>query len=163
AAGKDALARFNRSYEYDGLGDAYARFLLDELLPAVEGKTTSDGRKIVLSKSGNDRAIGGSRRGGGGAVTAAGGGGGRVRPRVQHDRHLRRLARGERLPDPDPEVRAEAAPRLPPGRRERPEHLRRRLVDGEPGDGAGAEVRRVRGGPRLGQGRAQRDRRDEAL
>ncbi|HKB92173.1 MAG TPA: hypothetical protein VKC60_16775 [Opitutaceae bacterium] len=31
-----ALDRFNRSYEYDGLGDAYARFLLEELLPEVE-------------------------------------------------------------------------------------------------------------------------------
>ena len=28
-----ALPRFNRSLEYDGLGDAYARFLLEELLP----------------------------------------------------------------------------------------------------------------------------------
>src|SRR5262249_39354005 len=27
-----ALDRFNRSYEYDGLGDDYARFILDELL-----------------------------------------------------------------------------------------------------------------------------------
>ena len=36
-----ALDRFNRSYEYDGLGDNYARFLLDELLPEVEKKTTS--------------------------------------------------------------------------------------------------------------------------
>lgn len=32
----DALDRFNRSYEYDGLGDEYARFLLEELLPNVE-------------------------------------------------------------------------------------------------------------------------------
>ena len=30
-----ALDRFNRSYEYDGLGDAYARFILEEVLPAV--------------------------------------------------------------------------------------------------------------------------------
>ena len=58
-----ALDRFNRSLEYDGLGPDYARFLLDELLPAVEQKTTGDGRKIVLSKSGNDRAIGGSSSG----------------------------------------------------------------------------------------------------
>src|SRR5687768_8314516 len=58
-----ALDRFNRSYEYDGLGDGYARFLLEELLPAVEAKTTSDGRAIKLSKSGNDRAIGGSSSG----------------------------------------------------------------------------------------------------
>src|SRR5580692_1184032 len=60
AANKDALPRFNRSYEYDGLGGDYARFLLDELLPEVATKQTKDGRAIVLSKSGNDRAIGGS-------------------------------------------------------------------------------------------------------
>jgi sugar lactone lactonase YvrE/enterochelin esterase-like enzyme len=58
-----ALDRFNRSYEYDGLGDAYARFLLDELLPEVEKKTTSDGRPIRLSQDGNDRGIGGSSSG----------------------------------------------------------------------------------------------------
>ncbi len=61
--GTAALDRFNRSYEYDGMGDGYARFVLDELLPAVEQKTTSDGRKILLSKNGNDCAIGGSSSG----------------------------------------------------------------------------------------------------
>ncbi|NBV25396.1 MAG: esterase family protein [Proteobacteria bacterium] len=30
--------RSNRSYEYDSMGDAYARFLLEELLPEVEAK-----------------------------------------------------------------------------------------------------------------------------
>ena len=40
APSDQALDRFNRSYEYDGLGDNYARFLLDELLPEVEKKTT---------------------------------------------------------------------------------------------------------------------------
>jgi len=66
-----ALDRFNRSYEFDGLGDAYARFLLEEVLPAVEAKTTADGRAIRLSKSGNDRAIGGSSSGAIAAFTAA--------------------------------------------------------------------------------------------
>src|SRR5260221_9949440 len=42
----DALNRFNRSLEYDGLGDAYARFLLEEILPAVERQHTQDGRLI---------------------------------------------------------------------------------------------------------------------
>src|SRR5690349_998559 len=28
-----ALNRYNRSFEYDGLGDNYVRFILDELLP----------------------------------------------------------------------------------------------------------------------------------
>ena len=66
-----ALDRFNRSYEYDGMGDNYVRFLLEELLPEVETKKTSDGRPIRLSKSGNDRAIGGSSSGAIGAFTAA--------------------------------------------------------------------------------------------
>ena len=68
---ESALDRFNRSFEYDGLGDNYARFLLDELLPDVETKKTSDGRPIRLSKSGNDRAIGGSSSGAICAFTAA--------------------------------------------------------------------------------------------
>lgn len=66
-----ALDRFNRSYEYDGLGDAYARFLLDELLPDVETKKTNDGRAIKLSHDRNDRAIGGSSSGAIAAFTAA--------------------------------------------------------------------------------------------
>jgi sugar lactone lactonase YvrE/enterochelin esterase-like enzyme len=68
---KQALDRFNRSYEYDGLGDAYVRFVLDELLPDVEKKTTVDGKAIRLSKSGNDRAIAGSSSGAVCAFTAA--------------------------------------------------------------------------------------------
>lgn len=66
-----ALDRFNRSFEYDGLGDAYARFLLDELLPEVETKKTADGRAIRLSHEGNDRAIGGASSGAIAAFTAA--------------------------------------------------------------------------------------------
>src|SRR3984885_5544000 len=66
-----ALDRFNRSYEYDGLGDKYARFLLEELLPEVGTKKTSDGRPIRLSHSGNDRAIGGESSGAICAFTAA--------------------------------------------------------------------------------------------
>ena len=67
----DAMDRFNRSFEYDGLGDRYARFLLDEIFPFVESQKTSDGRPIQLSKSGNDRAIGGSSSGAVCAFTAA--------------------------------------------------------------------------------------------
>ncbi|GAB3999073.1 SMP-30/gluconolactonase/LRE family protein [Spirosoma daeguense] len=67
----NALDRFNRSFEYDGLGDNYARFLLEELLPDVENRKTSDGRAIRLSQKGNDRAIGGSSSGAVCAFTAA--------------------------------------------------------------------------------------------
>jgi gluconolactonase len=69
--GEVSLDRFNRSFEYDGLGDNYARFLLEELLPEVEKQKTSDGRAIRLSKNGNDRAIGGSSSGAVCAFTAA--------------------------------------------------------------------------------------------
>jgi sugar lactone lactonase YvrE/enterochelin esterase-like enzyme len=70
-SGADALDRYNRSFEYDGLGDNYARFILEELLPEVETKKTSDGRSISLSKNGNDRAIGGSSSGAVCAFSAA--------------------------------------------------------------------------------------------
>lgn len=66
-----ALDRFNRSFEYDGLGDSYVRFLLQELLPDVEKKSTADGRPICLSRDGNDRSIGGSSSGAICAFTAA--------------------------------------------------------------------------------------------
>lgn len=71
APNDQALDRFNRSFEYDGLGDRYVRFLLEELLPEVETKTASDGRPIRLSKNGNDRAIGGASSGAICAFTAA--------------------------------------------------------------------------------------------
>lgn len=71
ASGPGALDRFNRSFEYDGLGDAYVRFLLEELLPEVETLATADGRPIHLSKNGDDRGIGGSSSGAICAFTAA--------------------------------------------------------------------------------------------
>jgi gluconolactonase len=59
-----ALDRFNRSYEYDGLGDNYVRFLLDELLPEVY-------KKYNISTNGNDHAIAGASSGAICAFTAA--------------------------------------------------------------------------------------------
>ena len=71
APSTNALDRFNRSYEYDGLGPNYARFLLEELLPAVEKHSTGDGRAIRLSTNGNDRCIAGASSGAICAFTAA--------------------------------------------------------------------------------------------
>jgi gluconolactonase len=71
AQGNEALDRFNRSFEYDGLGDRYARFLLDEIFPFVQSQKATDGRAIRLSDNGNDRAIGGSSSGAVCAFTAA--------------------------------------------------------------------------------------------
>jgi len=71
ALSKDAIDRFNRSFEYDGLGDNYVRFLLEEILPEVEKKTAADGRPIRLSHNGNDRCIAGISSGAICAFTAA--------------------------------------------------------------------------------------------
>lgn len=60
------LVRDNRSFEYDGLGDNYARFVLEEILPFIENKFG-----LNLSKDGNDRAIGGASSGGIAAFNAA--------------------------------------------------------------------------------------------
>ena len=152
---------FNRSYEYDGLGDDYARFLLDELLPDVEKKTTADGRAIKLSKNGNDRAIGGRRAAARSARSPRRGSG-----RTPSRRVFSAIGTyvGLRGGNDYPTLIRKFEPKpirvfLQDGE-QRPEHLRRRLVDGEPGDGAGADVRRVRGEARLGRGRAQRQARD---
>jgi len=56
--------RYNRSFEYDGLGDRYARFLIEEILPEVA-------KSYNLSKDPNDRALAGSSSGGIAAFTAA--------------------------------------------------------------------------------------------
>ena len=50
-------ARSNRSLEYDSLGDQYARFLLEEILPEV-------GKKLNLTKDPDGRAICGISSGG---------------------------------------------------------------------------------------------------
>lgn len=64
AANPNALPRFNRSYEYDGLSDQYVRFLLEEILPEV-------GKTYHLTGDPNGRALGGASSGGICAFTAA--------------------------------------------------------------------------------------------
>ena len=62
--GTNALPRFNRSYEYDGLGDRYVRFLEEELLPEVQAK-------YLLTPDPSLRGIAGSSSGAIAAFTAA--------------------------------------------------------------------------------------------
>jgi len=57
AASEGQKPRSNRSFEYDSLGDQYARFLLDELLPEVA-------KKYNLTKDPERRAICGISSGG---------------------------------------------------------------------------------------------------
>lgn len=59
-----AQPRFNRSFEYDGLGDRYARFLIEEMLPEVRKAAT-------ISDDPNDRALAGASSGGICALNAA--------------------------------------------------------------------------------------------
>ena len=62
--GENQQPRYNRSFEYDALGDRYARFLIEEILPEV-------GKQFNLSTNPNDRALAGSSSGGIAAFTAA--------------------------------------------------------------------------------------------
>ena len=64
ALSTNALPRFNRSFEYDSLGDRYASFLIEELLPEVR-------KNYALSTNASDCAIAGSSSGGICAFTAA--------------------------------------------------------------------------------------------
>lgn len=57
AADPQQKPRSNRSYEYDSLGDQYARFLIEELLPAIE-------KDYNISKDPAQRAICGISSGG---------------------------------------------------------------------------------------------------
>ncbi len=52
----DAQPRFNRSFEYDSLGDRYANFLIEEILPEVS-------KSYSLSDDPNDRALVGASSG----------------------------------------------------------------------------------------------------
>ncbi len=60
------MGRRNRCFEYDAVGDANARFLVDEVLPEVARRFD-----LKLSASGNDRSIAGGSSGGIAAFNAA--------------------------------------------------------------------------------------------
>ncbi|CAN5449891.1 SMP-30/gluconolactonase/LRE family protein [soil metagenome] len=64
SAGKDNYPRYNRSFEFDALGDRYAKFLTEELLPEVS-------KSYNISKNPNDRSIAGASSGAIAAFNAA--------------------------------------------------------------------------------------------
>ena len=64
ASSPDQQNRYNRSYEYDGLGDRYARFLIEELIPEVA-------KSYNISSNPDDRALGGLSSGGIASFNAA--------------------------------------------------------------------------------------------
>ena len=79
-----------------------------------------------------------------------------LQPGLQRHRHLHRPARRRQVTRPlsASTSRSRSASSCRTARR--PEHLRRRLVDGQPDDGAGAGVLGLRGEPRVGRRPPQR-------
>lgn len=63
--------RFERSYEFDALNDNVGRFIIQEVLPAVERRRTPSGLPILLTKNPNHCAIMGGSSGGTAAFTVA--------------------------------------------------------------------------------------------
>lgn len=66
ATNEKAQPRFNRSYEYDGMGSNYVQFLLTEVLPRLK-----DQHHLNISPNPDDRAISGASSGAIAAFTAA--------------------------------------------------------------------------------------------
>jgi gluconolactonase len=66
APNDNAEARYNRSFEYDGMGDLYARFLIEEMIPLLEKV-----HGVKVSDDPNDRGICGASSGAIAAFTAA--------------------------------------------------------------------------------------------
>lgn len=66
APNTNAQPRFNRSFEYDSMGDRYARFLIDEFLPWIERT-----HGLTFSKDPSARAIAGASSGAIAAFTVA--------------------------------------------------------------------------------------------
>lgn len=66
-----ANPRFDRSFEFDSRTDLLVRFVLEEVIPAVEQHRTPDGDPIRLSADPNDRAVGGASTGAIAAFTVA--------------------------------------------------------------------------------------------
>lgn len=62
-SGSAPLGYFNRSREFDTVSGELAAFVLDEVLPRIDGLRTSDGRVVRLSDRGVDRSVGGGSTG----------------------------------------------------------------------------------------------------
>jgi gluconolactonase len=145
-ANTNAQPRFNRSFEYDSMGDRYARFLIDEFLPWIERT-----HGLTFSKDPSARAIAGASSGAIAAFTAA----------WERPDSFRRvfstigtyvgLRGGNDYPILVRKNGAQAHPGLSSGRFQRPKHLRWQLVDRQSRHAERAGVCRLRGEPRLGR------------
>ena len=155
----------NRAAEYDALSDAYARFLIDEMLPEV-GKTYN------LTTDPERRAIGGTSSGAICAFTVAW-------QRPDQFRNVISMigsytsigvpagagrqadGAGRRsLPDADPQEPDQADQDLSAGRLQRSRQRARQLVPREPADALGVRIRERRRGRRRLPARATRCKHD---
>ena len=110
----------NRGFEYDSLGDRYARFLLEEIIPEVE-KTLHASRKTPRCGPSAAPAPAASVR------SPSPGSGPSHSARSLDDRQLHESPRRQRLSVADPQDRAQAAARLH-GRHQRRCRQRRSAV-----------------------------------
>jgi len=65
------VRRYDRSMEFDTTSDRLARFVIDEVLPAVQSHKAPGGLPLLLSADPNDRAIAGNSTGGIAALNVA--------------------------------------------------------------------------------------------
>jgi enterochelin esterase-like enzyme len=116
----------NRSFEYDSLGDRYARFLLEEIIPEVE-------KRYNVSNDPEMRAICGASSGGICSFTVAW-------ERPDAFRKLYQSARRQCLSVAHPQDGAEAAAGLSGRYERRPRQSVRQLAAVEQADGVGPAV-----------------------
>ena len=149
AANDEALPRFNRSFEYDDVSDRYARFLIEETDPVCRIQARRD-RSATIPTTGEFAAPVRARIC---AFVAAWNRPDAFRRVYSMIGTFVGLARRRRTGDawcarPN-RNRCVFSCRTEQG----PEHLCRRLVDGEPNDEPGTGMGRLRGRARLGRGR----------
>jgi gluconolactonase len=121
----NAQPRFNRSFEYDSLGDRYARFLIEELLPEVQKSWT-------VSDEPNDRCLAGASSGGICAFNAAWERPDAFRRVSEHDWYVCRTSWRRPVSRAGQKDGAGPAACLPAGRQQRPGYLCRQLVARQP-------------------------------
>ncbi len=130
---EDQQARYNRSFEYDALGDRYVRFLLEEILPEVA-------KDYNISSDPSARGIAGASSGAICAFTAAWERPDAFRRVLSFIGTYVNIRGGQIYPTLIRKTEPKPLRVFPAGRRARPQYLRRQLGDRQSGHGFGARI-----------------------